>query len=148
MEARVEDGVDRMRWGCVCGLVLAVAGLTAPRAAAEGTFPFGRELILDANPMRGSKRIPILEIAENGTASIDLWCASLRGLATIAAETIAIVPGEPNLAPTNPSQCTPERVRSDEDMLTALSQVTNWRRRGDVVELLGASTLRFRLMTN
>jgi hypothetical protein len=31
--------------------------------------------------------------------------------------------------------------------LTALAQVTNWRRNGDIVELLGV-TPRFRLMAN
>jgi hypothetical protein len=29
-----------------------------------------------------------------------------------------------------------------------LAHMTNWRRRGDVIELSGATTLRFRLMTN
>jgi hypothetical protein len=32
--------------------------------------------------------------------------------------------------------------------LAALAQMTNWRRRGDVIELRGATTLRFRLLTN
>jgi hypothetical protein len=32
--------------------------------------------------------------------------------------------------------------------LAVLAQATNWRRRGDVIELLGATTLRFRLMSN
>ena len=32
--------------------------------------------------------------------------------------------------------------------LAALAQVTNWRRNGEVVEFIGATTLRFRLMTN
>jgi hypothetical protein len=32
--------------------------------------------------------------------------------------------------------------------LAALTQVTSWRRRGDVIELLGATKLRFRLLTN
>ena len=140
--------MDRMRRCCACWLVLMAMSSFASSTAAEGEFPFGRELILDTSPMRGSKRMPILEIAENGTASIDLWCASLRGQATIAAESIAIVPGEPNAVQSNPAQCTPERMRSDDDLIAALSQVTNWRRRGDVVELGGASTLRFRLMTN
>jgi len=142
--------MDRLRLSCAGGLV--VAAVLVPVGApplADGAFPFGREMILDANPMRGSKRIPILEIAENGAASIDLWCASLRGQVTVAAETMAIVPGEPNPAvPASPAQCTPERVQGDEDMLAALSQVTGWRRRGDVVELVGPNLLRFRLMTN
>jgi heat shock protein HslJ len=93
--------------------------------------------------MRGSKRIPILQINESGAASIDLWCASVQGQATVAADAITIVPGAAGA-----EQCQPERAQRDEQLLAALSQVTSWRRKGDVVELLGATKLRFRLMTN
>jgi heat shock protein HslJ len=128
----------------VCGLVLALAfGSLWPALASEGAFPFGRELMLDTAPMRGSKRIPIIEIAEDGAASIQLWCASLRGQANVGGNSITIVAG---YAP--PAQCAPERQSSDANLLAALAQVTNWRRSGDVIELLGATTLRFRLMTN
>jgi hypothetical protein len=141
--------MDRLRRSCACCLVsLAVVSSLADGAAADEGFPFHRELMLDVSPMRGSKRIPILEIAEDGKASIDLWCASLQGQVTIAPGSITIVPGEPNSALTSPAQCTPERVQNDENLLAALSQVTNWRRRGDVVELIGSTRLRFRLMTN
>jgi hypothetical protein len=99
--------------------------------------------VLDTAPMRGSKRVPILEIAENGAASIDLWCTSARGRANIAVDTITIV-----AEPAEPAQCAPKRQSGDESLLAALAQVTSWRRRGDVIELLGATTLRFRLMTN
>jgi hypothetical protein len=40
------------------------------------------------------------------------------------------------------------RQSGDENLLSALAQVTNWRRDGNVIELRGATTLRFRLMTN
>jgi hypothetical protein len=33
-------------------------------------------------------------------------------------------------------------------LLAALAQVTSWRRHGDVIEFIGATKLRFRLMTN
>lgn len=114
-----------------------------PAMASERAFPFDRELMLDAAPMPGSKRVPILEIAENGAAAIDLWCASARGQANIGEDTITIVAGE-----VQPAQCAPERQSGDENLLAALAQVTSWRRRGDVIELQGATTLRFRLMTN
>jgi len=123
-----------------CALLFASAW---PALASERAFPFDRELMLDAAPMRGSKRVPILQIGENGAASIDLWCASARGEANVGDETMTIVPGPPE-----PAQCAPERQSRDEDLLAALAQVTNWRRRGDVIELFGATTLRFRLMTN
>jgi hypothetical protein len=50
--------------------------------------------------------------------------------------------------PVEPAQCAPERQSRDESLLAALTQVTSWRRRGDVIELLGATKLRFRLLTN
>jgi hypothetical protein len=114
-----------------------------PAHAAETAFPFGSELILDSDPLYGSKRIPMLEIEENGTADIDLWCASVRATATVGAASITIVP-----EPAQPAQCSPERQSGDQDLLTALSQVTGWRRNGDLIEFSGATPLRYRLMTN
>jgi hypothetical protein len=87
--------------------------------------------------------IPMLEIAENGAASIDLWCASARAQAVVADNSISISPGDLQNA-----QCEPDRQSRDAELLAALAQVTNWRRNGEVVELLGATPLRFRLMTN
>jgi hypothetical protein len=112
-------------------------------AAAESEFPFGTELMLDVEPLYGSKRIPMLQIEENGAASIDLWCASVHASATVGETSITIV-----AEPSGPAQCTPERQSGDEKLLAALSQVTNWRRDGDVIELIGPTTLRFRAMTN
>jgi hypothetical protein len=122
-------------------LILLAASLS-PAAAGE-SFPFGTTLMLDAAPMRGSKRVPMLEIAEDGVASIDLWCASARAQAVVADNSISISPGE-----LQNTQCEPDRQTRDAELLTALAQVTNWRRQGDVVELLGVIPLRFRLMTN
>lgn len=122
---------------------LLVFGLVLPAAASERSFPFDRELMLDVAPMPGSKRVPIIEIDANGAASIDLWCASLRGQASVGEDSISIVPG-----PIQPAQCAADRQSGDENLLAALAQVTNWKRIGDVIELRGATTLRFRLMTN
>ena len=124
-------------------LVLLCLSLSLPLAAAGDSFPFGTTLMLDAAPMRGSKRVPMLEIAEDGVASIDLWCASVRAQAVVADNSISISPGE-----LQNTQCEPDRQTRDAELLTALAQVTNWRRQGDVVELLGVTPLRFRLMTN
>ena len=123
-------------------VALAVAIATTPALAGE-SFPFGSTLMLDAAPMRGSKRIPMLEIAEVGVASIDLWCASARAQVVIADHSISIAPDDVQNA-----QCDPDRQSRDSELLAALARVTNWRRNGDVVELLGATPLRFRLMTN
>ena len=55
-----------------------------------------------------------------------------------------------NITPTTalPAQCPPDRISQDAALLAALSQVTSWRRNGDVIDFLGATNLRFRLMTN
>jgi META domain len=130
-----------LAWSVLAGAVFAG---TAPAVASEKSFPFGSELILDASPMRGSKRIPMIEIEEGGAASIDLWCASLQAQADVGDDgSISIVP-----SPANPAQCTPERQSGDDNLLAALAQVTGWRRRGDVIEFSGSTPLRFRLMTN
>ncbi len=114
-----------------------------PVAAIEGAFPFDRDLMLDVAPMRGSKRVPILEIAASGAATMQLWCVSVQGKASVGADTITILP-----TAAQQGQCAPARRTSDENLLAALTQVTGWRRIGDVIELTGAQTLRFRLMTN
>ncbi len=132
----------RLLRACWLALV-AVLSSYWPAIASESAFPFDRELMLDVTPMHGSKRVPILQIGENGAVSIDLWCASARAEANVGQGSISIVPGE-----VQPAQCAPERQSGDQNLLAALAQVTNWRRRGDVIELLGATTLRFRLMTN
>jgi META domain len=128
------------------GVIVAVSllGLTGLGRAAETKFPFGTELMLDVEPLYGSKRIPMIEIDDDGTATIDLWCASVHASATVGESSITIVAtDQPQEA-----QCTPERQTGDQDLLTALSQVTNWRRDGEVIELVGPTTLRFREMTN
>jgi hypothetical protein len=112
-------------------------------AAADDLFPFGSTLMLDAAPMRGSKRIPMIEIAEDGAASIDLWCASATAKAIVTDDSITIAPWNSFNV-----QCEPERAARDAELLAALAGVTKWRRNGDVVEFLGAAPLRFRLMTN
>jgi hypothetical protein len=125
------------------GLFAFVFAMGIAPAPASEPFPFSTALMLDAAPMRGSKRIPMIEIQENGMASIDLWCASARAQATVGDNSITIAPGD-----LQGPQCDPERQSRDEKLLAALAQVTNWRRNGELIELLGAIPLRFRLMTN
>jgi heat shock protein HslJ len=127
-----------------CWLVVAVfASIPLAAMAAETAFPFGSELLLDGKPMRGTKRLPSLSIEQDGTAAIDLWCGSLRGRADVGNGTIVITPGARDNA-----RCDPERIAGDDDLLDMLVHMTNWRRRGDVIELSGATALRFHLMTN
>jgi hypothetical protein len=129
---------------CLGALVaVGLLGLPGLGRATESKFPFGTELMLDVEPLYGSKRIPMIEIDDDGTATIDLWCASVHASATVGESSITIV-----AEPAQEAQCTPERQTGDQDLLTALSQVTSWRRDGDVIELVGPTTLRFRAMTN
>src|SRR5579862_4197399 len=133
-----------LRRPATCWLVVAILTcIPLVAIAAETAFPFGRELMLDGKPMRGTKRVPSLSIEQDGMAAIDLWCGSLRGRADVGNGTIAITPGERDNA-----QCGADRIAGDDDLLDMLLHMTNWRRRGDVIELSGATTLRFRLMTN
>jgi len=122
-------------------LLLAVLGTNSGHA--QSGFPYDRDMVLDAKPMRGSKRVPILAIAPDGRAQIDLWCKRGEGRVTIDGAAMMIAVGAMNDEP-----CTPERAQADEDMLTVLAQVAGWSLRGDVVTLSGARPLRFRLATN
>jgi META domain len=127
-----------------CGFVLALlAGAPLPATASDSSFPFGSALVLEAPPLPGSKRMPMVEIEDNGAATFYLWCASARGSANVAADTISLVP-----TTALPSQCTADQISRDADLLAQLAQVTAWRRQGDEIDFLGATMLRFRLMTN
>jgi heat shock protein HslJ len=129
--------------GCALalGFVLCIAWTSRPSANEE--FPFGRELLLDARPMKGSKRIPGIEIDLDGTAAIDLWCNTLQGRAVVSADAITISTGEKTDRP-----CTPDRAQADDDLAAALAQVTRWRWEGESLVMDGTKELRFRLHTN
>lgn len=114
----------------------------APNALGQ-PFPFGSELVLDVNPMRGSKKVPVLDIGQNGIAEIDLWCNSVRAQLVVAADTITIITGEMSAR-----QCPPDRARADDELLTALNQATNWRMEDSTLVFTGGRTLRFRVQTN
>jgi len=126
-------------FACFLAIVFTVEGA----AAAGSVFPFGQALMLEAQPMKGSKRVPLLGVQENGAAAIALWCNDVRAQAVIARDTITIITGEKT-----DRQCEPERMRGDDDILSALEQVTNWRLEGDTLILSGARTIRFRMETN
>lgn len=121
---------------------LAIVVLSAP-AAAQKAFPYGAELRLDANPMKGSKRLPWLQFSDNGGVDIDLWCASGRGRATVVDRTITIVP-----TALRDNQCSPEQLEADKNFLSKLMQVTTWRWEGFLLVLEGSETLRWRPASN
>jgi heat shock protein HslJ len=135
---------ERMKRSCIrwaLALGIAVAGLT--NAQAQERFPFDRELLLDAKPMKGSKRIPILAIGRKGETTIDLWCNTVEGQIVVVDGIISIMTG----AKTN-RECDAARLRGDDEILKALLDTTSWRREGNVVIFSGARTLRFRIPTN
>lgn len=114
---------------------------TAPVQAQE--FPFGLEMRLEAARMPGSKRIPSLEIGDNGEVVLELWCKGGKGQFSVAGNTIVFVPG----AMEN-RNCPPDRAQADDDLIAALSDAATWRRQGDFITLMGAKPLRFRINTN
>ena len=126
-----------------CGLALALAASSAGVSFAQDGFPFGSELTLDAAPMRGSKRIPNLEIGPNGDVIIELWCKGARGQFAIANDTIVFVPG-----PVDDRSCPADRAAADDALLAALADAATWRRQGDTLVLAGSRQLRFRLHAN
>ena len=122
---------------------LAVAAALVVPAVAQSDFPYDRDLVLDARPMRGGKRVPVLSVEQSGRAQIDLWCKRGDGQAVIAGDAITIIVGT-----MKDESCTPERAQADDEMLAALAGATNWSARGNVVTLTGAKTLRLRAATN
>jgi heat shock protein HslJ len=126
----------------ICYAASDVPGPT-PAVAAERGFPYNSELMLDARPMRGSRRVPMLVIGAQGQTSIEGWCNTVKAQMVVAADTVTILTGTKT-----DQQCAAERMRGDDELLAALTEVTNWRRDGDVLTLRGTKTLRFRTMTN
>jgi hypothetical protein len=131
-----------LRQAAVAAAFAAPGILAAPAGADEG-FPFGFEMTLDAAPQPGSKRIPTLEVGDNGEAKLDLWCKTGRGQFSVAGNTVIFVPGQ-----LQSRDCPPARAQADDDLVTALSEATTWRRRGDLVSFAGTKPLRFRINTN
>jgi hypothetical protein len=131
-----------LRQAAVAAMLAAPGFWPAPACADEG-FPFGFEMTLDGAPQPGSKRIPTLEIGDNGEAKLDLWCKTGTGQFSVAGNTVIFVPGQ-----LQSRDCPPARAQADDDLLAALSEATTWRRRGDSVSFAGTKALRFRINTN
>jgi heat shock protein HslJ len=121
----------------------SLAICVAAGAVAQSEFPFGREFMLEAPPIKGSKQIPSLDIDEKGNADINLWCSSVKGQLVVAGDTITIITG-----PKSERTCSPERMQADDDTISALNAVTGWRLEGDVLVLIGTRTMRFRAQSN
>ena len=138
-----------MRSGFRCWLpaaaavfMLAIPSMVSA-APGQGEFPYGNELRMDARPVKGSKRIPLLEVESNGAATLDLWCDSVQSQFVVAGDTVTVIIG-----PKTQHTCSQEQTQADSDLLAALEAVTTWRREGDGVVLVGSRELRFMPSTN
>jgi hypothetical protein len=123
-------------------LILAAAFQAVPATAQDG-FPFGLEMTLDVARQPGSKRLPTLEIGDNGEAVLELWCKGGKGQFSVAGNTVIFVPG-----PLEDRACAPARAQADDDLVATLSEASTWKRQGDYVSFIGTKPLRFHLNTN
>src|SRR5262245_6046247 len=81
-----------LRPGVVALAVCVLGGIIAADAAERG-FPYNSELMMDAKPMRGSKRVPMLVIGAKGEAKIEGWCNTTEAQMVVAADTLTILTG-------------------------------------------------------
>jgi heat shock protein HslJ len=124
-------------------LTLAASVFGAVPAHAAEDFPFGFEMTMEVAPQPGSKRMPTLEIGDDGEAKLDLWCKSGKGQFSVAGNTVIFVPG-----PMEERGCAPDRAATDDETVAALSEAATWKRQGDLVSFIGTRSVRFRINTN
>src|SRR5262249_30568679 len=122
------------RAALVASIVLAsVSNIGSTRA--ETRFSFGIEIAPLAARQPGSKRIPDLDIGENGEAVLELWCKGGKGQFSVAGNTVIFVVGR-----LEDRGCPSDRARLDDELVATLSEATTWTRQGDVVSFIGAKT--------
>src|SRR5260370_34052992 len=100
MRAQMKSAITVLRQAGAA-LVLATVLQAAPAQADDG-FPFGFEMTLDVARQPGSKRLPNLEIGDNGEAVLELWCKGGQGQVSVGGNTVVFVPralGERALPP-------------------------------------------------
>lgn len=124
-------------------LAATVIMLAAAVPASAQNFPFDQEMLLEARPLPGSRRVPMMEVHPDGRASVDLWCHSAVAQLALNGNEVKF-----EFVSANPENCTPERVELDQKMAKDLSEVTHWRRKNDIVEFVGPTSFRFRISTH
>lgn len=139
MTVMTANGIACVRRLCVA---IALLGLAIAPASAQ-SFPYDQEMLLEVKPLPGSRRVPMIEIHPNGRASVDMWCHSAAADVAVNGNEIKI-----SFVSAKPENCTPERIELDQQMAKALLEVTSWRRKNDIVELVGSTTFRFRISTH
>lgn len=124
-------------------LVFAAIAVNANPGRADDGFPFGFEMTLDAARQPGSKRLPTLEIGDNGEATLELWCKGGKGQFSVAGNTVVFA-----ASALEDRACPPAKAQADDDLVAALSDAATWKRQGDIISFIGTKLLRFRLLTN
>ena len=124
-------------------LMLGAAAFSVVPAYADDEFPFGMAMTLDVSRQPGSKRLPNLEIGDNGEAVLELWCKGGKGQFSVAGNTVIFVAVQIEDRP-----CPPAKAQADDELVAALSEAGTWKRQGDFVSFIGPKTLRFLLNTN
>lgn len=121
----------------------AMVVLTSGAAQAADGFPFGTEMTLEALPQPGSKRVPNIEIGDNGEVILELWCKAAKGQFSIAGNTVIFVPGQ-----VQDRSCPPAKAQADDELVAALAEAATWKRQGEIVTFIGPKPLRFRINGN
>ena len=121
--------------------LVSLSSMNCVKAAEE--FPFGMEMTLDAARLPGSKRVPDLDIGENGEVVLELWCKGGKGQFSVAGNTVIFVAGQ-----IEDRGCPANKAQLDDELVAALGEATTWNRQGDYVSFIGSKTLRFRINTN
>ncbi len=123
--------------------VMAALWLVAGGARAQEGFPFGMQMTLEAQPQPGSKRIPNIDIGDNGEVELELWCKAAKGQFSVAGNTVIFVAGA-----IQDRACPPAKAQADDELVAALTSVETWKRQGDLLTLIGPTPLRFRVSGN
>jgi heat shock protein HslJ len=132
-----------LRQAAAALVMVAALQATPALTQTQDEFPFGLEMTLDAARQPGSKRLPTLEIGDNGEVILELWCKGGKGQFSVAGNTVIFVAG-----PLQDRACPPARAQADDELVAALSEAATWRRQGDFVSFIGPKPLRFRINTN
>jgi hypothetical protein len=123
-------------------LALLLIGMSNLPSSAQN-FPFDQEMLLEARPLPGSRRVPMMEVHSDGKASVDLWCHSAVAQLALNGNEVKF-----DFVSAKPENCTPERIELDQKMAKDLLEVTHWRRKNDIVEFVGPTSFRFRISTH
>jgi hypothetical protein len=141
MRAQMKSAITVLRQAAAA--LVSVAALHGAPARADDGFPFGLEMTLDIARQPGSKRLPTLEIGDNGEVVLELWCKGGKGQFSVAGNTVIFVAG-----PLQDRACPPARAQADDELVADLSEAATWKRQGDFVSFIGTKPLRFRINTN